>query len=563
MCFSRAMIQTLRLSTAGPRSTYCIVLVVPVIVAFVMMIPRWLLPTFGLLDDGYTLRGTREMGRVWTGVLALASSGRFMPAHWFFYATVHAVVGASPLGFFIVNYVMLCGIAVGLAVYMVRAGAHHVQALAAALFLILSGPAVESFYTLSKAEPPQLLWLTASLLVMSTYVHASTVWTKTLSGLGMFIPLLVADATKETSVAMVPIAVAWAGLAWWHRHRTGGDDRLAGRAVYGVAAVAAASAFFGLRAWAIGPHLTGGWYTMRYRLEGATLIRALTYWGGLLPRDFAYVVPLVIFVAAVSAVKRWHPQGLVLEAIAWMAGWLAVYLPWGWAVDYYLLPFTFGCVTVGAVLLGDVVDMARTTRGGMRAGAIATLAVTAALWLLNLLTPVSNASAQLTVDAANADMVRFLATLPPNSVVMVNIDKDHEYLSELPLHLADLHGRPDVTVEAFTPDKALGSHSASAYIMTPEMAGAPYPSVRPPFNEDRVRSWTQALHQHALWTSDLVYETRHRVKVLEVGFDRLVCPVIAPWQAGGPLCKLTGPIVERRVFSYGWKLYRLRAEVAG
>jgi len=505
-----------------------------------MMIPRWRVPTFGLLDDGLTLRATGEIGHVWAAVLGLASSGRFMPGYWFFYAAVRAVVGASPMGFFVVNGVVLSGIAVGLAACMLRAGAGQLAALAAPVFLILSGPAAESFYTLSKAEPPLLLWLMTSLLLMSVWAGASTVSIKTLSGLGMLMTLLMADTTKETGLAMVPIALAWVGLAWWPRHRTGDDRRFLARGVYSLAAVTAAAAFLALRAWAVGLRLTDGWYTARYRVASETLIRGLTYWAGLLPWDFAYMLPLAVFVVLTPGATRRRPLGLVSEAIAWMIGWLVVYLPWGWAVDYYLLPFTLGCAIVGAVVLGDVVDAARTGRGPLRSAAIVTLAVVAALWVLTLRTPVTNASAQLVVDAANADVMKVLATLPPDSIVIVNIAPRHEYLHELLLHLTGLHGRPDVTVEAFSLDTPLGARSAPVYLMTPEMVGAPYPSLRLPFDEARVRAWTQRLPSRALERSDLVYETRHRVRLLDVGFN-------------------PRRLLEPREFSYGWKLYRLRA----
>jgi hypothetical protein len=38
----------------------------------------------------------------------------------------------------------------------------------------------------------------------------------------------------------------------------------------------------------------------------------------------------------------------------WMAGWLAVYLPWPATFEYYLLPFAFGAAAFGGTVVGDV-----------------------------------------------------------------------------------------------------------------------------------------------------------------------------------------------------------------
>src|SRR5437660_3108240 len=146
----------------------------PVGLALLVMLPRLVSPQFGLLDDGLTLQTGREVIGRWSGVLALIpETGRFFPAYWLVYSAVFAVVGARPLAFFVVNVAVLAGLLAILARLVRLSGGTSREALVTAVVFAACGPAVEAFYTLSKAEPLQMVWIGVALLATAAAVGDS------------------------------------------------------------------------------------------------------------------------------------------------------------------------------------------------------------------------------------------------------------------------------------------------------------------------------------------------------------------------------------------------------
>src|SRR5262245_41897430 len=212
----------------------------PVALAVFVMLPRLASPQFGLLDDGLTLQtGRHVIGGGSNPLHLIPETGRFFPAYWLAYAAVVGVVGARPLAFFMVNVLLLAGLVTALVRLVRLGGGARTQAAVAAVAFALSGPVVETFYTLSKAEPLQLTWIALSLLAAAASVTAERARTRagllTLAGAA----LLLACATKETSLVLVPIALVWLGIELWLRGAGETGRRFAG-AYVGLSLVAAA-----------------------------------------------------------------------------------------------------------------------------------------------------------------------------------------------------------------------------------------------------------------------------------------------------------------------------------
>src|SRR5438067_178546 len=191
--------------------------------AFLVMLPRLGSPQFGLLDDGLTLQTGHAMSGRWSSVLHLIpETGRFFPAYWLVYSAIVGIVGVRPLGFFAVNVLLLAGLIAILVRLMRLGGGTRGQAGAAAVLFALSGPAVEAFYTLSKAEPWQLTWIGLSLLL--TAASAIDARSKTRAALMVLAAaaLLLAHATKETSIILLPIALGWLAMERWSPNRGSG-----------------------------------------------------------------------------------------------------------------------------------------------------------------------------------------------------------------------------------------------------------------------------------------------------------------------------------------------------
>lgn len=168
------------------------------------------------------------------------------------------------------------------------------------MLFAVSGPAVESFYTLSKPEPLQLTWIALSLFATA----ASAVETRWPRRAGLMTlaaaTVLLAHATKETSVVLVPISLGWLAIEWWSGRERWAWTRFAGS--YAAITVVGATAFAALR-WFCAPLALGeGTYTRAYTLASGTVASAFFRIVAWLLRDFAFLAPLLA-VAAVSVVR--------------------------------------------------------------------------------------------------------------------------------------------------------------------------------------------------------------------------------------------------------------------
>jgi len=531
----------------------------PVVVAFFVMLPRLLSPQFGLLDDGVTLRAVADVGsNDWTAAFTIArGSGRFFPSYFLFFYLVHALVGVNPFLFFAVNYAVFAAITGGLIGLVRLMGGTPFQAWAAGIFFVVSGPAVESFYTLSKPDPPQLLWVVISLLIAAVGVRSRNRWAR-LAGLAATTgALLVADTTKETGIVTVTVALGWLVVGRLGLDPARDEPYLTWRRRYVLASLLAAAGFFALRAYFGEPPLSQGEYSRLYRLEGVLGLGSLVDALALLSRDLAYLAPLAML-AVVLRITRPRPQRpLLLDAVVWMCGWLAVYLPWSWVVEYYLLPFAFGAAAFCGVVAGEAFQALRDER---RRGVRATVAVCVGAFLvlfpLSMANVATNAAIQLAVDAANYQLVRFISALPKGSVVSVNMPNPNEYAYEIGLHVRQTEGRPDIAVDYFeTGAGASRAGAAGGYVATVVMKNQVVPGVRIPMNEGGAGELGQTLTRALGDGREPVFRIRGRVQLMMVNLHRPVCALLGT-RAERPYCRWPAPFVDTRAFSYGWNVYR-------
>jgi hypothetical protein len=536
---------------------------VPAALAVLVMLPRLCSPEFGLLDDGLTLRTGREVvGRWWSVVHLIPETGRFFPAYWMAYAAIVGVVGARPRAFFAVNVLLLATLLV-LLVRVVRwGGGTQRQAWLAAAFLAASGPAIETFYTLSKAEPLQMIWIGVSLLATSASASQASGPRRAALILLAATALLLAYATKETTLVLIPVSLGWLVLERWSGDHAATSGRFA-KAFVAINIVAAA-AFAGLR-WCYAPlGLAEGTYTRAYSLDSATVAGALFHIGAWLVRDFAFLAPVLAVVALVlvgigvaeNINASWR---LVGYALLWMVGWLAVYVPWPVTFQYYLLPFALGAAVVSGVIIGDVASGRRYGRRRPASAAAWSLLVTTGfLWSLSIVNAVADARVQIAVDRVNADLVRFLARAPRGSHVFVNTAYVNEHVFELPLHLSELNGRPDIIVEHVSRFAPESLPPALVFVVTPQTVNQPAPTVRVGVDESGAARAGAVLTALLNGRGELVYRAAERTPVLEVATHRLLCRLwIAP-PRDATYCPADRGVISWRTFVYGWQVHRVR-----
>ena len=548
------------LNESRGRVARLLLLFSPILVALVAMLPRLLSAQFGLLDDGVTLLYGQAFPTQWVALLNTApESGRFCPAFVLFVAVVHTIVGTRPLLFFAVNVVVFAAITAALIGLMRLQGGTRLQAWAAGMFFVLSGASVESFYTLSKAEPLQLMWIVIALLLVGRSARVPGRARSVTLFATATVALLLASATKETTIVLVPISLGWLVVAWRSRGVADGPAS-AIRARCLLMSVLAAGAFFALRSSLGGLPVAQGGYTRLYRLEWDTLGRSLGDWMILLARDYTYMIPLVVVVVALSLSRGQPQRGLLLDSVVWMIGWMVVYLPWSWTVEYYLLPFTLGAAAFAGVAFGQLVQaLTDATERLPRRITAACLVACAVLWPLNLATSASNAAVQLAVDAGNHDLVRFAATLPRDTRLGVNIPGPSEYVLEIDIHLEAIERRPDIVVAHLEPatDAREGGGSAS-YVAAPRMLNALPLSVRIGVSEAGAAAWDLRLVQALGEKRDLVYGTRRHAQLLVFNLHRPVCRLL-----GRTNCVAQGvSFIDTRMFSYGWDVYRFSGRKA-
>jgi hypothetical protein len=530
----------------------------PIVLAFIVMLPRLLSPQFGLLDDAQTMRAVGHVSDNWTSAFTMAhGDGRFFPSYYLFFYLIHALVGLHPALFFAANSAVLAATTAGLIGLVRLMRGTPFQAWAAGIFFVVSGPAVESFYTLSKAEPPQLLWLMISLLVATAGHRSRNRWAR-LGGLAATTgALLVADTTKETGIVTVAIAVGWLVVGRLCLDPAHDEPHLACRRRFVLASLLAAAAFFALRAYSGGPSLSQGAYSRLYRPEVATIWGSLVDALALLSRDFAYLAPLAVLVVVLRMTQPRPKRPLLLDAVVWMCGWLGVYLPWPWVLEYFLLPFAFGAAAFSGLVVGEAI---RALRDDRRRGVRATVAVCVGAFLvllpLSIANVVTNGAIQLAVDAANYQLVRFISALPKGSTVTVNMPSVNEYVYEIGMHVRQTEGRPDILVDSFeTEAGARRAGSAEGYVATLVMRRQVVPGVRIPMNERTAGELGQTLTRVLSDGREPVFRIRRRVQLTMVNLHHPVCALLGEWTER-VYCHWPAPFIDTRAFSYGWNVYR-------
>jgi hypothetical protein len=239
-----------------------------------------------------------------------------------------------------------------------------------------------------------------------------------------------------------------------------------------------------------------------------------------------------------------------------MAAWWGVYLPWVFVAEYYLLPFTLGAAWLTGNLVAEHVTLIRQGGPGYKLFAGGALAVAAFFFALTLPNNWSNANLQLATDAANADMVRYVTqNVPPDRVVLLNIQEPNEYVPQITWWITLVEGRGDLQVGYFHGQNLAEEGWREVYLLLPVIENQFYPSVRTGISEFSARQWNQVLAEHFGALGELVYETHHRRPILTVNALWLFCPLARPFG----YCEYIQSAFNRQEFSFGWQIYRLTA----
>jgi hypothetical protein len=532
-----------------------------VLVTSVLMLPRLASPQFGLLDDGFMPVAAAMLGETISGnnPRALfhidAQTGRFRPLYWAGVGAQYLVLGSHPLPHFALLGLGLIVTALLVGGAVTVATGHHLAGVLAGLAFVLSPPVIENYYTLSKAEPGFVLWLAASVFL---YYRALDVAEQDASRsrrrlAGAALALLPAYFWKETAHAMLIVSGLWA-IAAWCRDR--GPSRRLGLALGYLAANGACAAAYWMAVELSGVALSApGTYGGHYAPAAATALQSALRHLAFYVRDF----PLLLIAGGVWAARAaasGGPSGtrwLALDWLSWIIGWTVIMLPWRATFEYYLLPAALGISAATGIFLNALVTEVGHRAPAMRWIARGALGIGLGLTAIAVLNSATNARVQLAVDRANAHLVDLLASrVPPDGTVLLDLPEPNEYVGEVGQHLAFFRGRGDVTVGHLRP----GEDPSGTLVATPVMRNRPRPVVRIAVDEWASRMWLVHASARAFAPPTLVGRPVERVPLLQVALQQVACPLLVSADVRDEaLCATSRPLIDRRVFEYGWEVY--------
>lgn len=541
-------------NTAEKKRSWALEMVLlysPVLVAILIMLPRLLSPQFGLLDDGKSIITAQDIARGDWGFRFDTTDSRLRPLYWVSFAFLYNLAGEQPVWFFLLNALALCLTVIALISIVRKLGANPWQAWLAGLFFAFSGAVIENFYTLSKGEWLQVLFIAVSLVVITRYSSASQYRQKILLIAGASLMLLLSMLTKETSVVMFLISAVWAFLGWLWVGRSATKIQ-SWRISYLISSIMATVVYFLLRYIFTSNAVSTSGYTERYTFTLAQLISSGIRWAGWLARDYSYLALIVLLGVILLVLRRGFAQmQIAVDMLVWMAAWIVVYLPWNFMTEYYMLPFTFGAAVLAGLVLGEeTVWRSRLTR------AIGALVVI--LFAITAINNITSARIQLAVDSVNSQMLEELSKLPRNASVFINIQSRNEYTDQIKMQLGARFHRSDLDIELFNPNTGLPDSClpGACYIITPAVLNQPLLTVRMGVFEPTQVGWNNSLREFLSEQKDWKEEIQlgHSFAMLTVDFPRLFCTFVDT----RAFCSTPAPFVDMRRFQYEWTFYKFQ-----
>lgn len=522
----------------------------PVAFALLIAAPRIAAAEFGILDDGETLRVSRGiLNGNWNIIQKEESSGRFRPLYWIQYVAIYTVAGADPTWFFVGQALLFAGLTFELILLVRRMGGGRSQAWATGFLFVLSGPVIENVYTLSKPELLQAVFLVGALILFASHKPRPVKPSRLASAAGFCaVLILLATLTKETAAVMIPITAAWliSALVGFR-----GITRKVEAARWGslfVGSTVAVLVYFALREMFLDIPITEGTYSNNFDISVAGLRSSAIRWLGWLIRDFAWFLPLLLVpILGVRRRKLKHAR-LLIGALIWIMAWTALYLPWEFAVEYYMLPLALGVAVAAVAILSTAIQpvWSRFERTALWI----VLGLAALLWLPTIPNNLSNARQQLAIDDVNANLIRYLtAEVAPGETVIVNIQFENEYVYGIWRHLQTPSNPTGIDIDIF--DARLGLPAEPAWIATPELVNQPRLAVRMGVIEDTQNGWNQSLAGAMGNHIQPVYQVDREFGLSIIDVPRALCPLVSETS----YCQVESPFIDTRDFIYGWKVY--------
>ncbi len=529
----------------------------PLLGCILIMLPRLISPQFGLMDDGRALTIAQGLLHGKFDLSWDVVAGRARPIYWAAFAFWYLLVGGHPFWYFLGNLIVFSTTTFLLIHLVVDVGGSKLQALLTGFIFVFSTSVIENVFTLSKAENFQLLLMVSAIILVILAARSANGAKFWLLLVAAVLLLLVACITKESTLLLVPISLVWWGVAWFGRQKHFSSATFVERVsrLLILSILASGLIFYlGRTIFLATLKILGVGQSSEFYFDRASIMNGLVRWGGWLLRDFIWLLPIVLMVAVWCVVKRRLPRsGLWWLAGVWMAFWLGMYIPWHFAVEYYLLPFAAGTAVLSGVLLVEILEFTTQPNRFWKGVGIASLVLTAMLLLTTQANSFTDGTIQLAQDSANSRVLEYVAkNVPQGSQVVVNIQLANEYIEQMQLMLANYYNRPDLKLVSYQGEdlSSLKDQPHATYFLLAELVNQPKMTVRMGLDEPSLQVWNASvLPELSSWRE--VFRVSKDPPILTINFPRLLCSVINR----GNYCSSGERLVNSDQLHYQWSVY--------
>ena len=536
----------------------------PYILAILIMMPRIVSANFGLLDDAitfHTVDGIHQAGwDLWD-----LQTGRSRPVYWLYWLAVRTIAGSHAEVYFVINTILLLS-----TLWLVQRlvdflGGKQAHFQIAALIFLLSAPTIEAYYTLSKAEPLQVLLILIALNALTRSTFPASIHRQVLVTIIVAAVILAAAMVKETTAIILPIAAIWFLLALLFR--VGESHRRLLLLFLGASALGVA-AFFAIRLTLVGVDTAEG-YASGYEFSIQRIGSSASRWGAWILYGFSYFI--VLLPLLISRAFRRAPAEtklIITGLLAWIGVWVVSFLPWIFVASYYLLP-----VTLGIGFSTSVIVVFHFSEHPKRSGILPLtfLGLSGFLFLVTIMNIYTFARQQLLIDQVNWEMLAWVENnLPENSNLIVVLPAGNEYTLEIGMHLSQGFHRDDLVIRSIE-DFPAGDPTITAldtYLLLPILNHQVLLSPRMGVDEET----SSVLKERYLDLPDMKVRDIHslmgsfRIRSFNPasffcpGFDlakrNRIFEQILPMESIDRYCTST-PLLEMNPFEYGWSVLQL------
>jgi len=535
------------------RTTNLTLIFFPVLLTLLIMTPRLISPNFGMLDDGTMFVRAKE---VLSGNFSNSfdiGAGRFKPASYIINAINFFFFRYSPLWYFIGMSLMFLTINFCLVFILQKARVSPLCIIISLIFFAFNGTIIESFYTLSKHETYQLMWVVISILFLVLGYFSKTKQENKIFTILAGIFIFIAFYTKETTFAMVAII----GGFWLYTIKLKSLIPIEFRKMllnYLMIIIMGGFLYLITLSLSSTVSISSGTYSQNYSLELKNLLSNVLRWTHLLIHYFPYLFPAMIgFLILLTGNRK--PKigsiliGMVFAAI-WSTFWFGIYLPWSFSEAYYLLPFSFGVSIFTGLYIYGIFSKKVPANFMQRALAL----LSCLLFLLTIPNLITNGKIQIAMDKVNQEMLKYVSkSLDQNGRVLVNIQESNEYLQGIHYFLADYYERDDIATSPYVTGYDAGKES-QVFVLVPLVTNQPILTPRMNIIEDSQKEWNETLHNDL---KDVKYEKAvfiEEFRLFNINLTNLLCPILGERN----YCNFHEPVFDTRIFSYQWEIIKMK-----